>query len=277
MAYSSSGFRNPFGFAVTPWVKRLLIANGAVFLLVFALRGLLPYLAFTPAEVLSRPWTLLTYMFVHGGFFHLLFNMLGVFFFGPPLEERWGSTEFIRFFLVCGIGGALLSLLFPHVPIVGASAAVYGILVAYAMYWPDNQIYIWGILPVKAKWLVLFLIGLSVFYTVAGGASHVAHLAHLGGAAAGFLYLKSGWGPSAWGPILPRRRRRNIAVVQSSDAGRPGARAPQSGPSVDVRKETASLDEIDRILDKISAGGLESLTDAERRRLDEASRRYRTN
>jgi membrane associated rhomboid family serine protease len=271
MAYSSSGFRNPFGFTVTPWVKRLLIANGVVFLLVFALRGLVDYLAFTPAEVLSRPWTPLTYMFVHAGLFHLLFNMLGLFFFGPPLEERWGGTEFIRFFLVAGIGGALLSFLFPHVPIIGASAAVYGILVAYAMYWPDNQIYIWAILPVKAKWLVLFLIGMSIFYTVAGGASHVAHLAHLGGAAAAFLYLKSGWGPSSWGPILTRRRKRNIAVVQPSEP----AQGTGSRPS--VRKQVETLDEIDRILDKISEGGLESLTDSERRRLDEASRKYKTN
>lgn len=277
MSYSSTGFRNPFGFTVTPWVKRLLLANGVVFLLTVAFSGLWTYLAFTPAEVLRQPWTPLTYMFVHQRFFHLLFNMLGLFFFGPPLEERWGSSEFLKFYLICGVGGAVLSLLMPQYPIIGASAAVYGVMVAYAMYWPDNPIYIWGILPVKAKWLVTFFIGMSLFYALTGGAPGIAHLAHLGGCAAAFLYLKSNWGPTQYGPRVPQLRRRSTAPVASSDK-----------PPADVvsgrRKRTARerigeeelLDDIDRILDKISARGLSSLTEEERRRLDEASRKYRT-
>jgi membrane associated rhomboid family serine protease len=277
MSYSSTGFRNPFGFTVTPWVKRLLIANGVVFLLTVAFSGMWSYLAFTPAEVLRQPWTPLTYMFVHQRFFHLLFNMLGLFFFGPPLEERWGSTEFLKFYLVCGVGGAILSLLMPQYPIIGASAAVYGVMLAYAMYWPDNPIYIWGIIPVKAKWLVTFFIGMSLFYALTGGAPGIAHLAHLGGCAAAFLYLKSNWGPTPYGPRVPQLRKRSTANVVSTEkrpaASAPGRRRRTSRPP---SGEEELLDDIDRILDKISAHGLTSLTDEERRRLDEASRKYRT-
>ncbi|CAN5666428.1 hypothetical protein BH23GEM7_BH23GEM7_19620 [soil metagenome] len=277
MSYSSTGFRNPFGFTVTPWVKRLLIANGVIFLLTLAFSGMWSYLAFTPAEVLRQPWTPLTYMFVHQRFFHLLFNMLGLFFFGPPLEERWGSTEFLKFYLVCGVGGAILSLLMPQYPIIGASAAVYGVMLAYAMYWPDNPIYIWGIIPVKAKWLVTFFIGMSLFYALTGGAPGIAHLAHLGGCAAAFLYLKSNWGPTPYGPRVPQLRKRSTANVVSSEkrpaASAPGRRRRTSRPP---SGEEELLDDIDRILDKISAHGLTSLTDEERRRLDEASRKYRT-
>jgi membrane associated rhomboid family serine protease len=191
MAYSSSGYGNPFGMAVTPWVKRLLIANLVVFLVTLALPVLEGYLAFRPMLVLTRPWTLVTYMFVHAGFWHLLGNMLGLFFFGGPLEERWGSREFLKFYLITGLAGALLSFVFVNAAIVGASAAVYGIMLAFALYWPDNPVYIWGIFPVKVKWLVAFLIGISVLSAVTGSQNGTAHLAHLGGAAAAFLYLKS--------------------------------------------------------------------------------------
>jgi membrane associated rhomboid family serine protease len=274
MAYTQ--FSNPFGITLTPWVKRLLIANGVVFLFTWAFGY--QELAFVPAEILSRPWTVLTYMFVHAGIWHLLFNMLGLLFFGPVLEDRWGSREFIKFYFLCGFAGGLLSLFFPYQAIVGASAAIFGILVAFAMYWPDNPIYIWGIFPVKAKWLVLFMIGLSVFFTVSGGQSGIAHLAHLGGAAAAFLYIRSPFGPPEYGTVYgsPRKKRRKMPwdflrrrhlAVQS---GTPATRTPP-------RPERRQPEEIDAILDKISAGGINSLTAEERRRLEEASRKFQAN
>lgn len=277
MAYSSGGMGNPFGFTITPWVKRLLIANVVVFLITLALGGLVPYLAFTPAEVLRQPWTPLTYLFVHAGPFHLFFNMLGLLFFGPPLEERWGSADFIKFYLVAGLGGAALSLIFPHTPIVGASGAIYGILLAYATYWPDNPIYIWGILPVKAKWLVGFLIAMSVFSAVTGGGNGVAHLAHLGGAAGAFLYLRSPWGPSAWGPHRKTPKRKRPAAIAVEDMPRELTVSRPKRRAVSAVDEVVILDEVDRILDKISKHGLGALTDEERRVLDQASRRNRTN
>ncbi|MGH7447929.1 MAG: rhomboid family intramembrane serine protease, partial [Longimicrobiales bacterium] len=156
MAYRGSF---SFGFGLTPWVKNLIIANVAVFLVDYMMSGRLGfYMAFVPSRVLVAPWTLVTYMFAHGGFFHLFLNMLVLFFFGPPLEQRWGSSEFLKYYLICGLGGAALSFVFaPLSPIIGASAAVYGIMLAFAMFWPDSPIYIWAILPIKAKYLVMFM------------------------------------------------------------------------------------------------------------------------
>jgi membrane associated rhomboid family serine protease len=114
-----------FGAGLTPWVQRLIILNVAVYFLQAMYAPLTGYLAFMPSNVLSAPWTLVTYMFAHGGFMHLLFNMLGLFFFGPPLEARWGSNDFLKFYFVCGAGGAALSFLVAFgSPIIGASAAV---------------------------------------------------------------------------------------------------------------------------------------------------------
>jgi membrane associated rhomboid family serine protease len=278
MSYYSSGFSNPFGFVVTPWVKRLLIANAAAFLFLAIFRGLVPYLVFTPALIFPQFWTVVTYMFVHvGGIFHLLFNMLALFFFGPPLEERWGGAEFVKFYLVAGLGGALLSFAFPTTAIGGASAAVYGIMVAFAMYWPNNPIYIWGIFPVKAKWLVGFLVGLSLFFTVSGGQAGVAHLAHLGGALAAFAYLKSPYAPSAWGAV-PRKAAAAKSWNPLTRVTKPSRRPVDAVPAASTastKKEHRSLDDVDRILDKISQGGMASLTDDERQQLEEASRKFR--
>jgi membrane associated rhomboid family serine protease len=284
MAYST--FSNPFGFSLTPWVKRLLIINTAAFLALWILPRLLGFplvglLAFTPADILRQPWTILTYMFVHADFWHLLINMLGLFFFGPVLEERWGSREFLKFYLLCGIGGALLSLIFPNQAIVGASAAVYGVMVAFAMYWPDNPIYIWGIFPIKAKWLVTFLVGLSLFYAVSGGQSGTAHLAHLGGAFAAFGYLKTPLAPSPYGETYrPRKKRRGRdwrSLFRRHPRVSSTARAAQQVKEARNREAHRALDDVDRILDKISAGGMQSLTPEERRRLEEASRQLNSN
>ncbi len=288
MAFSSSRFQNPFGFSVTRWVRLLLLANvaAAILGLVLSWLGLggvlVRYFGLVPNEILWRPWTLLSYLFLHGGFWHLAANMVGLFFFGPPLEERWGSAGFIRFYLVAGLGGALLSFLTPNAVIVGASGAVYGILLAYAMTWPDNQIYLYGVLPVKAKWLVTALILFTVFSAFNGGGSGVAHLAHLGGLATAFLYLKSPWAPSAFGTTYGARKKPGLLERLRSARPRVAPREretrrhvpPRVAPTGDDR---VALADVDRILDKITETGIESLTEGERKRLDEVSRRYRTN
>ncbi len=283
MAYRDSSFGggNPFGFVITDWVKRLLILNAVVFVITpLAFPAFWRFLAFVPAEILIRPWTPFTYMFVHGSFFHLFFNMLALFFFGPPLEQRWGSSIFLRFYLLTGFSGAVLSLLFPNQAIVGASGAIYGIMVAFAMYWPDNPIYIWGIFPVKAKWLVGGLVALSLIGSAGGMAgSGVAHLAHLGGALSAFLYLRSSWGPSEYGstPRRPRKPRQWRVLSSAGEEKPPEPAKPRRTPARTASDVGRSLDEVDRILDKISSEGLSSLTPDERRMLDEASRRFRSN
>lgn len=278
MPYQSRSFNNPFGFTVTPWVKRLLIANTVVFVITLAFSGLMPVLAFTPARILAQPWTPVTYMFVHDGLGHIFFNMLGLFFFGPPLEERWGGPAFLKFYLIAGLGGAVGSFAFPQSPVVGASGAIFGVLVAFAMNWPDNPIYIWGIFPIKAKWLVAGYIVLNLI-SLSGGPSGVAYLAHLGGALAAFIYLKSPLAPQAWGAVsTPRKPRSWDSLVKRPPKAERGAPAKKKViPAARDRDEARTLDDVDRILDKISNSGLSSLTEEERRRLDEASRRFRSN
>lgn len=262
------------GYHLTPWVKRVMIANFAVFIATWAVPGLFPWLEFAPDAVVLRPWTLLTYMFTHAGFFHIFFNMLALFFFGPPIEERWGSREFIKYYLLCGLGGAALSFVFAfHSAVVGASAAVYGVMLAFAMMWPDIPIYIWGIFPIKAKWLVIALAALSFFSAFSPSAGDsTAHFAHLGGFLFGFLYIK--FDAATGNPLQKLRKvftRRRLKVVQGSGpAAPPVTRAKR-------KDEDRMLDEVDRVLDKISTQGMASLTPEERKLLDEVSRRYRQN
>jgi membrane associated rhomboid family serine protease len=272
MAYRSSswGFG---GYTMTPWVKRLMIANLVVFLAQVLFK--LPvgnWLAFAPAQVLYRPWTPITYMFAHSGFWHIFFNMLMLFFFGPPLEERWGSREFIKYYLICGLGGAALSFLFAfHSSVVGASAAVYGVMLAFAMNWPDMPIYIWGIFPVKAKYLVMVLAAFALFSAYTGSQDGVAHFAHLGGFAAGFLYLKLDFrGNAAFTKLKRMVSGPKLTVVSGGPP--PAARAEKTR-----RVDTRVYDDVDKVLDKISTQGIASLTAEEKRLLDEVSRKYRQN
>jgi membrane associated rhomboid family serine protease len=285
MSYRPVGFGNPFGFAITPWVKRLLIANGVIFLLTMAFEPAIHhYGAFIPARLLSQPWGIVTYMFIHGGLLHLIFNAIGLFFFGPPLEERWGSSEFIKFYMICGIGGALLSMFWWNTAIIGSSAAVFGVMLAYAFYWPNNPILIWGIIPLKAKYLIVILTLFSLYSLspIAGSGDGIAHLAHLGGFAAALLYLKSPYAPSQYGgaatwgaakprPARPSARETAARVRKTLQLDRIQRVEPQTA------EEEKLLDDVDRILDKISAQGLQSLTPEERQKLDDASKKYRTN
>jgi membrane associated rhomboid family serine protease len=266
MAYRS--FR--FSFYLTPWVKRLLIANGAVYLLTLLVPGAWRWLAFEPAAILRQPWGAVTYMFTHGGFFHVFFNMLMLFFFGPPLEQAWGGREFIKYYLIAGLGGAVFSFIFAfHTPVIGASAAVLGVMLAFAMNWPDMPIYIWGILPIKAKWLITFLAVMNLLAAVQGSADGVAHFAHLGGLAAGFLYLKLDYRVTGRLQDIRKAVRKKRFSVTPGGAERPVRR--------NRAEDEALLDEVDRVLDKISQSGLASLTEAERQVLDEVSKKYRQN
>jgi len=296
-SYSYSPGRGDFGRGgggwnlgrfTTPWVTRLLVANGAIWLLnavgLLPLRWTVEVFGFSPDRFLTHPWTPLTYMFVHGGFLHVFFNMLVLFFFGPPLERAWGGRAFIKYYVVAGLGGALASVvLLPVIgsPIViGASAAIYGVMLAFALRWPEARIYIWGILPIKAKWFVTILAAFAVWSTVSGHVGHVAEWAHLGGLVTGFLYLRFGavveGGVAAVGRGW-RRLRGGKSGPRATSRRPPGPSAGQAPPRRRRRRRPTgdTLDEVDRILDKIRERGIESLTDEEREFLDDMSRRYR--
>ena len=271
--------RSQSPFALTPWVRGLIVANAVVYLLtitVFTGPWLADAFAFGPTRVVTHWWTFVTYMFLHQGFLHLAFNMWMLFFFGRAVEERMGGSGFGLYYFVCGLGGAIfsfvVSLFTPVAPFVGASGAVFGVSLAFVYYWPDAPVYVFPLpMPIKAKWLVIFFATLSLFSAITGARDGIAHLAHLGGFLFGFIYLKGeervGRGASK---AIPRRR-----------APRPKARArtrevsqAQSERSYRHRRREVH-DEVDRLLDKISRSGIDSLTPEERRLLDDASRKLR--
>jgi membrane associated rhomboid family serine protease len=277
MAYRGGSIQ--FGYGLTPWVQRLLIANFAVFVITMMVQGIANEMAFVPALMFLRPWTLLTYMFVHANFMHIFFNMIGLFFFGPPLESRWGSTTFIKFYLFCGLGGAVFSFLFAyHSAVVGASGAVYGIMLAFAINWPNMPIYIWGILPVPAKYLVGVLVVMSLMSVIGGAGGNIAHFAHMGGFVFALIHMKLLSGGGSIASLRDKLTKRRMKVVRGSDDAPSATRGPSSTePPQPKRPDPRVLDEVDRVLDKIRNEGMSSLTPAERRLLDDVSRKYRQN
>src|SRR5438105_3314861 len=141
------------GAVVTPWVLRLIVANVVVFFLQSTAPWITRAFLFVPALVFVRPWTIVTYMFLHdpGSIMHILFNMVGLYFFGPRVEERLGSRRFLTLYFVSGIAGAVLSFfLAPGAAILGASGAVFGVMLAFAHYWPRVQFLLWFIVPIEA-------------------------------------------------------------------------------------------------------------------------------
>jgi membrane associated rhomboid family serine protease len=239
---------------VTPWVRRLLVANIIVFFVQMTMPGITDALAFVPALVLRRPWTIVTYMFLHGGFMHILFNMLGLFFFGPQVEERLGPRRFATLYFLSGMTGAIVSFFLAFgSPIVGASAGVFGVMLAFAYFWPNAPIYLWGVLPVPARILVIVTTLFALYSGYQGSRSGVADFAHLGGYAGAFLYLK-------W---LDRRTTRRREEFTTRGAAPPPA--IKNWRQVDMKSvHEVNRDEVNRILDKISASGIDSLTAQER-------------
>jgi membrane associated rhomboid family serine protease len=264
---------------ITPWVLRLIIANAVVLLLmrtVLTSPDLAAALAFDPASAWRHWWTFLSYMFVHAGLLHLLGNMLMLFVFGTAVESRMGSRNFLLYYLFCGVGAAIfalgLSSFMAVSPFIGASGAVLGVALAFAMYWPDAELVVFPIpVLIRARTLVTILIGLDVFFSFLTPSDGVAHLAHVGGVAFGYLFFRL-QGISRRSPHPPPRAVERVVMVQSGPA-EPERRAPVT-PVRHRRRADADpvAAEVDRVLDKISEKGIGSLTPAERRFLDEVSK-----
>ncbi len=212
------------GGAVTAAVKFLLIVNIAVFVLqlmlpywVIGLFGLVPYLVWNEFYI----WQLFTYQFLHGGLMHLLFNMLALWMFGCDLERRWGSEFFLKYYFVSVVGGAILNTLFlpgQIGPSIGASAGIYGILLAFGLIYPNQIIYFYFLFPIKMKYFVMIIGGIALYSSVAVGQSGIAHLAHLGGMIFGYVYLRWGNPLHRWRLYLDQRRltrlKRRFHIVQ---------------------------------------------------------------
>ena len=273
-------------YGLTTWVRRLLVANLLVFLIqntLFVNPNFAKAFAFTPLTAWDQPWTFVTYMFLHAGILHLAFNMLVLFVFGSSVEDRMGGRTFFLYYLLCGIGGAASSFLLmqatPVTQILGASGAVLGVAVAFAWYWPDHPVPVFPLPdPIPAKWLVTFLVGLDLVLALIGASDGIAHLAHLGGVATALLYLKGQHWRATRGEGHGRQLSESSVLVSQpprvsrSGAIRSSTQRTKSRSEPDARANA----EIDRVLDKIIASGVDSLTPAERKFLTEISRRLRT-
>lgn len=247
-------------------VRYLLILNVGIYLVDFLTHGaiLTPWLALDPESVLhgGQVWRIFTYMFVHStaSFTHILFNMLMLWMFGVPVAREMGEGGFLRLYLLSGLFAGLCSLLFygftaNPTSIVGASGAIFALMVAFARFFPDQQMLMFFIFPVPVRYAVLIIGAIELL--LIGAADNIAHIAHLGGAAFGWAYLQWFWAPSRGGFLAQWKQRRNRNRWEKAMR--------------DGQKLREAMEEIDPILRKIGAEGIDSLTRAERRRLDEVS------
>ena len=198
-------------------VKLLIIATSAVFVMTFVMGSQqtgaaqlylwidpILYFGLHPKDVIHFPffiWQVATYLFLHGGWAHIIFNLLALWMFGSDLERLWGPRRFLFYFFFTGIGAGIFNVLLqPNetTATIGNSGAVYGILLAYGLLFPDRQILIWFVIPIKAKWLVLIMGVLEFANSLSLPGSNISHIAHLGGMLFGFLYLRGGGLPYRW-------------------------------------------------------------------------------
>jgi membrane associated rhomboid family serine protease len=251
---------------LTPWVSRIIFANVIVFVAGQFVPGFegqsRMWGALVPSLLLSRPWTLISYAFLHQGIVHIFFNMLVLFIFGPRVEMQLGSRNFLVLYFVSAVGGALLSFATPYVSIVGASGATFGVMYAFAKFWPKAQIYLFGFVPLEARIAILVMVVLALSGGIKGG-SNTAHFAHLGGFAGAYFYMR----------LLDIRAPKNrVQVAQRV------ARASRDDLDrwAKIRREQmheVNREEFDRIMEKIGREGIASVTPQERLFLDNFSER----
>ncbi|HEY6170670.1 MAG TPA: rhomboid family intramembrane serine protease [Candidatus Kapabacteria bacterium] len=303
-----------------PVIKFLLISNVAIFLLsslfsemtvggVSVLGLLYKYFALwpigtspSPIAPVFLPWQLISYMFMHADLSHVLFNMLALWMFGMELEQVWGSKKFSIYYTLCGLGGGIAHLIISPllgdtswVPLVGASGAVFGLLIAFGLLFPDRPIYLYFFIPIRAKFFVAGYMALEFYFLYSGSNSGISHLAHLGGAVVGIVYMLVSVGtPTILANFRSGRRRddssggwqnrggwkqpdernhgnRNDAVdAEYYDVGSRSTTATK--PSISGTRIITQTD-VDRILDKIASGGWDSLSEDEREIMFEASRK----
>ncbi len=323
-SYRRPGFFGGFSL-FPPVIKLLLLSNTAIFILFnvlltgfsvggmsfdiiitkyFALNPLKPVLFNENGQILQLsfyPWQLVTYMFLHGGFFHLLLNMLALWMFGAELENTWGQKRFLTYYMLCGVGAGVCNLLIAPLfttvgPTVGASGAIYGILVAFGYLFPERKIYIYGLIPVKAKFLVILYMLIELFSVAGGSNSGIAHMAHLGGGVIGLIYLliyykgspmkffdNSGFKDKFTSYTSSDKRTYSSPVYSNGANAKKEEVADAKYQDIqitDYKKEMESQeklaqDKIDAILDKLSEGGYQSLTEDEKKVLFQESKKLR--
>lgn len=252
-------FRN-----LPPAIRILMIANIVGFLIGLVVPDMHNLFGLVPQQVLFHRWIWqpITYLFLHGNLWHLFFNLFALWMFGMPVEAQWGERDFLKYYFLCGLGAAAAHLaLAPHsgIPVIGASGSVYGLLVAFAMLYPDAVVYLYFLIPIKAAHMALLFGAIEFFAGATGSTPGVARFAHLGGMLTGYLYIRWWWVAKIQLKALWRRASR--AEPEDEPAPRP---IPRRAAKPKVAAPADDMAEVDRILDKILSDGLESLTDEER-------------
>ncbi len=302
--YKPSGFGG-FSF-FPPVIKTLLIINGAAFFVqmlfgtmmfggipgeffINKFFALIPFggLDFGAISMSFLPWQIITYQFLHGDFWHIAINMFILWMFGMEIENYWGSKKFLFFYLMAGVTGGLFQLLSGFsAPTIGASGAVYGVMVAFAMFFPDRYIFLYMLVPVKAKYLIVFV--MVIEFMSVGNMSFIAHLVHIGGAAFALVFIlldrKYNFNVERWFSKLNERtttfERKDSFNFKSpfrKPFGKPDDKV-QDATFYEINNASKRADEIDqaeidRILDKISQSGYQNLSDKEKKILFEASKK----
>ncbi|MCF7740648.1 MAG: rhomboid family intramembrane serine protease [Candidatus Marinimicrobia bacterium] len=277
----SYGYRVRPGFDKESAVTQLIIANAIAFLVfLLAPRFITNFLGLKPVWTWGRffIWQPATYMFIHGGFWHIFINMFILWMFGKEIETIWGKKEFLKYYFITGIGSGLITLIFSWnspIPVVGASGAIYGLLVAFGMMFPSRRIYLWFLFPIQAKYLVIIMGVVTFFSTFSGQQSNVSHLTHLGGLLIGFLYMYFK-GVDINIPTL------NIPKINIKFKN-PFRKIIRKVDKEESRSETTTeefdtdltlKEQMDEILDKINREGYENLTKQEKQTLYLASQYF---
>jgi membrane associated rhomboid family serine protease len=244
-------------------VRWLLLLNIGIYILqILFLSRYVDVLGLVPASFLSRGylWQIITYMFLHGrNPLHILFNMIFLWMMGSELERYWGGREFLKYYLITGAGAGLVNVLVQPgsgVPTIGASGAIFGVIIAFALAFPDREMLLYFVIRIKAKHFAVLVGAIELLSLFLLPSAPIARFAHLGGLAVGYVYLKR--------ERLGYKLRRRLAGLQR--------RLSESADRRERERQARRKAEIDRVLDKISAQGLDSLSDRERRILQRRSK-----
>ena len=252
---------NPRRF--TDAIKILIIINVGMYLLqiiTVSQLNMIRIFGLSAETIWPLIWQPITYMFMHGGVWHVAINMFVLWMFGTELETIWGKNEFLKYYFVTGIGSGIIWLLFNiggfNAILIGASGAIYGILMAYGLMFPNRIVYVYFLFPVKVKWFVIF-IGAIAFFSSMGTGSNISHLTHLSGMLIGYLYLRFS---DRWRNIMFIARKK-IVEMKSMQKDR------------NNQQKMKLQQEVDRLLDKANISGWESLSEEEQIKIQLSSRK----
>ena len=247
----------------TDAIKILILVNIVVFFFRYIAQSqidLAQIFGLSSGNIWPMIWQPVTYMFVHGDFFHIFMNMFVLWMFGSEMESIWGRSEFLKYYFTTGIGSGLIWLLFnlgnPNAVLIGASGAIYGVLLAYGLMFPNRKVLIYFLFPVKVKYFVIFLGGMAFISSMGSSGSNISHLTHLSGMVIGFIYLKSSW---TWSR-LKLFFNSKVAEIKYNKTEK-------------TEKRRMNMQQnVDRLLDKIREVGYDGLTDDEKDELFTRSR-----